>query len=112
MCQARTWVRFKSGSAEAASPEAMELMPKVALPVRCPLVAGDGEKWGLVVVAGKGVVVGSSNDGHRIIVMVSKTQSLGEHMALAEDMNVVLGSHVLWLTTTCNFSSRAPNILF
>jgi hypothetical protein len=55
MCQARSWVRFKSGSAEAASSEAMELMPRVILLVRRPLVAGDGEKLGSVVVAGKGV---------------------------------------------------------
>lgn len=32
-----------------------ELIAKVILPGRCPLVVGDGEKLGLVVVAGKGV---------------------------------------------------------
>lgn len=90
----------------------MELMPKMVLLVRCPLVVGDGEKLGLVVVAGKGVVVGSGNGGDRIIVMMSETQLLGEQVALAEDMNFVLSSHVWWLTITCNFSSRAPNTLF
>lgn len=35
-------------------------------------------------------------------------QQLRVHPALAEDLSSVPNTHVRWLTTTCNFSSRDP----
>ena len=34
------------------------------------------------------------------------------HTILAEDMNLILSSHVKWLTTTCNSSSRIYDVTF
>ena len=69
-------------------------------------------KMEVMVVIGKDVVLGSGNDGDIIMVMEPEAQYLRQHMALVEDLNLVLSTHGQWLTITCNFSSRGSNAFF
>lgn len=50
-------------------------------------------KMEVMVVIGKDVVLGSGNDGDIIIVMEPEARYLRQHMALAEDLNLVLSTH-------------------
>lgn len=47
----------------------------------------------VMVVIGKGVVLGSGKDGDVITVMEPEAQYLRQHMTLAEDLNLILSTH-------------------